>query len=170
MCPGTGFASEQAAHQQYTLAAGSPLWVSYATCSRRKGCHPLLILKTQFLLLEADSPCMPPATGAGGRHRCSSWVGNREAVPRPMEAPQSHLLFPRQAKMQLSRASCCRAPRFPEAKFPPRSLVKCPSSDGPQPPAWAPWEGRQSPGLQSPSGELAAALAFHSLLVLKGQG
>lgn len=88
-------------------------------------------------------------------------------MPRPMEAPQSHLLFPRQAKIQLSRASCCRGPRFPEAKFPPRSLVKCPSSDRPQPTAWAAWEGRQSPGLQSPSGELAAALAFHSLLSSK---
>ena len=126
-----------------------------SSCSRREGCHPLIILKIQFLLLEADFPWMPPATGAGGRHRCSSCCGtvlggNREAVPRPMEPPQS--LFPRQGKAQLSGTSCCRAPRFPKAKFPSRSLMRCPSSEGSQPPAWAPWEARRSPGLQSPNG------------------
>lgn len=45
-----------------------------------------------ILLFEADFPWMPPATGAGGRQLL--WRGawwELEAVPRPMEALQSHL-------------------------------------------------------------------------------
>lgn len=69
-----------------------------SSCSRRKGCHPLLILKTQFLLLEADFPCMPPATGAGGRHRCSSWVGAERQCPGPWRHPRAISYFPDEQK------------------------------------------------------------------------
>ena len=112
-------------------------------CSRRKGCHPLITLKVQFLLVEADFPSTPPTAGAGSRCRSSGCCGmalggSREAVPMAMEAPQSQILFPRQGKTQPSRTSCCRAPWFSEEKFPSRSLMKCCNSDGSQPPACAP--------------------------------
>lgn len=180
MFPGTDFANEWAAHQQYSLTAGSHLWAMepWEPLLQEKRpfntlivlFNPLILLKIH--LLEAYFPWMPPATGAGGS---SSYCGtalraNREAVPRPVEVPQSHLLLPRQGKTQPSRTSCCTPPRFPKAKFPSSSPMKCPRSDESQPSAWAPWEANQSRGLWSPQWIFSSCTGLSLFAVLKGQG
>lgn len=99
----------------------------------RKGCHPLIILRLWFL--EADLPCIPTTTVAGKRLDAAE---SREAVPRPIEIPQRHFLSPGPWKTQSSRASGCRSSRFPKANFSFSSIMKCPSTDGPQLPSETP--------------------------------